>query len=71
MDVLSDREKDVLIYIAKGLINKEIAEALCLSVHTIATHRRNISTKLQIHTSVGLAIYAIANRLVNIEEIQK
>ena len=71
LDVLSDREKDVLIYIAKGLSNKEIAEAMYLSVHTVATHRRNISTKLQIHTSVGLAIYAIANKLVNIEEIQK
>ena len=71
LDVLSDREKDVLIYIAKGLSNKEIAEAMYLSVHTVATHRRNISTKLQIHTSVGLAIYAIANKLVHIEEIQQ
>ena len=71
LDVLSDREKDVLIHIAKGLSNKEIAEAICLSVHTIATHRRNISTKLQIHSSVGLAIYAIANNLVDLQDVQK
>lgn len=50
--------------------NKEIADKLFLSVHTVATHRRNISNKLQIHTAVGLTIYAISNKLVNIEEIQ-
>ena len=71
LDVLSDREKNVLIHIAKGLSNKEIAEAMYLSVHTIATHRRNISTKLQIHSSVGLAIYAIANNLVDLQDVQK
>ena len=71
LEGLSEREKDVLIYIAKGLSNKEIAEALCLSVHTVATHRRNISNKLQIHTSVGLAIYAIANNLVDLQDVQK
>ena len=71
LEGLSEREKDVLIYIAKGLSNKEIAESLCLSVHTVATHRRNISNKLQIHTSVGLAIYAIANNLVDLQDVQK
>lgn len=70
-DVLSDREKDILIHVAKGLSNKEIADALCLSVHTVATHRRNIANKLQIHSSVGLAIYAIANKLVDLQDIQK
>lgn len=71
LEGLSEREKDVLIYIAKGLSNKEIADSLCLSVHTVATHRRNISNKLQIHTSVGLAIYAIANNLVDLQDVQK
>lgn len=71
LDVISDREKDVLICVAKGMSNKEIADALCLSIHTVATHRRNISSKLQIHTSVGLAIYAIANNLVDLQDIQK
>lgn len=68
-DVLSQREKDIVICIAKGLANKEIAEELNISVHTVTTHRRNISSKLQIHTVAGITIYAIANELVNMEEI--
>lgn len=66
---LSDRERDVLICIAKGMSMKEIADQLCLSVHTVTTHKRNISTKLQIHTSVGLAIYAIANKLIDLQDV--
>lgn len=69
-ETLSDREKDVLVCITKGLSNKEIADELCLSVHTITTHRRNISNKLQIHTTAGLIIYAIANHLVNLQDIK-
>lgn len=71
LEVLSDREKDIIICITKGMNNKEIADYLFLSVHTITTHRRNISNKLQIHTTAGLIIYAIANKLVNIEDLQK
>ena len=70
LEVLSDREKDVIICVTKGMNNKEIADYLFLSVHTVATHRRNISNKLQIHTTAGLIIYAIANKLVNIEDVQ-
>lgn len=70
VDELSAREKEIVICIAKGMSNKEIANALCLSVHTVATHRRNISTKLQIHTSVGIAIYAIVNKLLTLSEIR-
>ena len=68
-EVLSDREKDVIVCVTKGMSNKEIADALFLSVHTVTTHRRNIAQKLQIHTTAGLIIYAIANKLVNIEDI--
>ncbi len=71
LEVLSDREKDIVICVTKGMNNKEIADYLFLSVHTVTTHRRNISNKLQIHTTAGLIIYAIANRLVNIEDIPK
>ena len=70
LEVLSDREKDIIICVAKGMSNKEIADYLYLSVHTVTTHRRNISNKLQIHTTAGLIIYAIANKLINIEDIQ-
>ncbi len=71
VEVLSDREKDIAVCIAKGMNNKEIADYLFLSVHTVTTHRRNIFNKLQIHTTAGLIIYAIANKLINIEELQK
>jgi regulator of cell morphogenesis and NO signaling len=70
LETLSDREKDIIACVTKGMSNKEIAEELYLSVHTVTTHRRNISNKLQIHTTAGLTIYAIANKLVNIEDIQ-
>ncbi|MBR2606607.1 MAG: helix-turn-helix transcriptional regulator [Bacteroidaceae bacterium] len=71
LEILSDREKDIIVCVTKGMNNKEIADYLFLSVHTVTTHRRNISNKLQIHTTAGLIIYAIANKLVNIEDIQK
>lgn len=71
LEVLSEREKDVLINVAKGLSNKEIADKLCLSVHTVATHRRNISGKLQIHSTAGLIIYAIANKLIDLHDIHR
>ena len=69
LEVLSDREKDIVVCVAKGMNNKEIADYLFLSVHTVTTHRRNISNKLHIHSTAGLIIYAISNRLVNIEDI--
>ena len=69
-ETLSQREKEIVSCVAKGLTNKEIAEVLFLSVHTVATHRRNISSKLQIHTPAGLTIYAIINKLVKLEAIK-
>lgn len=69
-DILSQREKEIVISIAKGYSNKEIADKLNISIHTVATHRRNISAKLQIHTEAGLTIYAIANGLVAMDELK-
>ena len=66
---LTSREKEIIICLTKGLNNKEIADYLFLSPHTVATHRINISNKLQIHTIAGLIIYAIANKLIKIEEV--
>ena len=65
-NVLSEREREVLVQVANGLSNKEIADALCLSTHTVITHRKNIAAKLNIHSTAGLTIYAIANGLVEI-----
>lgn len=67
--VLSDREKAVAVCVAKGLSNKEIADQLFLSVNTVTTHRRNIARKLNIHSSAGIAIYCVVNKLVTLEEI--
>lgn len=63
---LSDRERDVLIQLVRGLSNKEIADVLCISTHTVISHRKNISRKLNIHSTAGLTIYAIVNKIVPI-----
>lgn len=67
---LSEREKEIIGCVARGMANKEIAEVLCLSINTVTTHRRNITKKLQIHTSNGLTIYAIVNKLVELQDIK-
>ena len=69
-DALSQREKEILGYVVKGMTNKEIAEKLYISVHTVITHRRNITRKLQVHSAAGLTIYAIVNKLVDISEVK-
>lgn len=69
-DALSAREKEIIGCVVKGMTNKAIADTLSISIYTVITHRRNISRKLQIHSPAGLAIYAIANNLVNIEDIK-
>lgn len=66
---LTPREKDIVIGIVKGLSNKEIATEINVSVNTVMTHRRNIASKLQIHSPAGLTIYAIVSKLVSIDEI--
>ncbi len=66
-EALSDRENDVLVQVVKGLSNKEIADVLCISPHTVISHRKNISKKLKIHSTAGLTIYAIVNNLIDIE----
>lgn len=68
---LSLREKEIIACVAKGMINKVIADRLCLSVHTVITHRRNIARKLQIHSPAGLTIYAIVNKLVKLSDIKE
>ena len=69
-EVLSDREREVIIGVVEGLQNKEIADRLCISVNTVITHRRNIARKLQIHSPAGLTIYAIVNGLVEISNVK-
>jgi len=67
---LSAREKDVLRLIVKGMINKEIADKLYISLNTVLTHRKNITSKLGIKTVPGLTFYAITNGLISSDEIE-
>ncbi len=69
-DALSERERDVLIQVVNGLSNKEIADVLCISTHTVITHRKNITRKLNIHSTAGLTIYAIVNKLINLTNLE-
>ena len=68
---LSTREKEIIVCVVKGMTNKQIADTLCISAHTVITHRRNIAAKLQIHSAAGLTIYAIVNKLVELSEIKE
>lgn len=67
---LSVREKEIIVCVVKGMTNKMIADTLYLSTHTVIAHRRNIASKLQIHSPSGLTIYAIVNKLVDLSEIK-
>jgi DNA-binding NarL/FixJ family response regulator len=69
--VLSVREKEIIVGVVKGFTNKEIASNLFLSAHTVITHRRNIARKLEIHSTAGLTIYAIVNKLVELNDIKQ
>lgn len=67
---LSQREREIIVCVVKGMTNKQIADTLCLSTHTVISHRRNIANKLQIHSPSGLTIYAIVNKLVDLADIK-
>ncbi len=69
-DALSQREREIIVCVVKGMTNKEIAEKLYISIHTVITHRRNIARKLQIHSPAGLTIYAIVNNLVELSDVK-
>lgn len=62
---LSKREISVLVLVAKGLRNKEIADRLNVSEHTIMTHRKNIMQKTGIKSVAGLTVYAMLNGLID------
>lgn len=66
---LSLREKEVLIAVAKGKTNKEIADELNISIHTVMTHRKNITSKTGIKSISGLTVYALLNNLVKQEDV--
>ncbi len=64
---LSSRETAVLRWLAKGLSNKQIADELNISIHTVNTHRKNIMDKTGIRSLAGLTIYAVSKDIVSLE----
>ncbi len=66
---LSAREKEILVCVAQGLLNKEIADKLNLSIYTVITHRKNITRKIGIKTVAGLTVYALLNNLIDTNSI--
>lgn len=68
--ILTPREREIVQSIALGLSNKEIAEKLFLSIHTVTTHRRNISSKLNLHSSSSITLYAVMHGIIAIDEIK-
>ncbi len=67
---LTEREKQVLIELVHGLSNKEIADKLHISTHTVISHRKNISQKAGIKSLSGLTIYAITQNIISMQDIQ-
>lgn len=66
---LSERERDVLVLVARGLTNKEIASELNISPHTVISHRKNIVHKTGIRSVAGLTVYAVLNKLIDSERL--
>lgn len=62
---LTKRETAVLVQLAQGKTNKEIADALNVSVHTVISHRKNITHKTGIKSVAGLTVYAMLNNLID------
>lgn len=67
---LSAREKEILVCVAKGMLNKEIADHCNLSIHTVITHRKNITRKTGIKTVAGLTVYALLNNLIDSSSLE-
>ena len=65
---LTEREKDVLKLLVIGKSNKEIADELNISIHTVISHRKNITHKLGIKSTAAMAIYAVANNIIDLND---
>ncbi len=63
--VLTKREVEVLRLLVQGMTSREIGDALCISTHTVTSHRKNLSSKLGIQSLAGLAIYAVTRHYID------
>ena len=69
-DELSEREKEILVSVARGFMNKEIADMHNISINTVITHRKNITRKTGIKTVAGLTVYALLNGLIDVNSVE-
>ena len=67
---LSEREKEILVAVARGLTNKEIADQYYISIHTVISHRKNIARKTGIKSVSGLTVYALLNHMIDQQDIE-
>jgi DNA-binding NarL/FixJ family response regulator len=70
-EALTDRETDVLKLLVSGNANKEIADKLNISTHTVISHRKNISQKTGIKSVSGLTIYAVINNIIKLDNYRE
>ncbi len=66
LETLSDREKQIVVFVASGMTNKEIAQNLGLSIKTVESHRSNIAKKLRIFDIAGITLFAVRTGLVSL-----
>lgn len=66
LETLSDRERQIVVFVASGMTNKEIAQNLGLSIKTVESHRSNISKKLRIFDIAGVTLFAVRTGLVTL-----
>ncbi len=62
---ISQREEEVIRYIALGFSNKEIADKMYISTHTVISHRKNITRKLGVKSTSAITIYAVINKIID------
>lgn len=67
---LTDREREILVSIARGRTNKEIADEFSISVHTVISHRKNITRKTGIKSVAGLTVYALLNNMIDRNDME-
>lgn len=69
-NALSSRELDVLKLLVQGMSNKEISDKLFISTHTVISHRKNITQKLNIKSVAGLTVYALLNDVITMQDVK-
>lgn len=62
---ISEREMEIITLVAEGLSNKQVADKLFLSTHTVITHRKNIMNKIGAKNTAGLVMFAVRENLVS------